>query len=42
MISKAFAPDSLLQRDLLPLSRMVNARAGGHEWGYVEPSEAAW
>ena len=20
----------------------LNARAGGHEWGYVEPSEAAW
>ena len=20
----------------------LNARAGGHEWGYIEPSEAAW
>ena len=20
----------------------LNARAGGHEWGYVEPSESAW
>jgi hypothetical protein len=20
----------------------LNARAGGHEWGYVEPTEAAW
>jgi hypothetical protein len=20
----------------------LNARAGGHSWGYVEPSEAAW
>jgi hypothetical protein len=21
---------------------VLNARAGSHEWGYVEPSEAAW
>src|SRR2546430_12263331 len=32
---------TLSLHDALPIYDL-NARAGSHEWGYVEPSEAAW